>query len=110
MIHHVAVQHRLAREIEEPGAERDAAVARHRHRVVPDRDVQSLAVDLGQLERVGVDVEDVIAAVVVDHRPLLDRAEADPLIDSIDVKDPAVDEEGKFLVIAGRRVLRLDRP
>ena len=49
---------------------------------------ERLAVDRHHLERVGVDVEDVVVLVVVLDRPLLDRAERDRLVDAVGVEAP----------------------
>ncbi len=96
MVHHVAVEHEFAGEIEEARAEGDAAIARDDRRVQPDRLRQRLAVDLGQQHVVDVDVEDVIVRIVrliVDDRPFLHGAEANALIDPIGIEGLAIDRE-----------------
>ena len=62
-----------------------------------------------------MDVEDVVIGMVVDHGPLLDRAETNALIDASRIEAAAVDQEAELLVGRGRRDLRLagaerDRP
>ena len=77
MVHHMAVKHEFAGEIDEARAEGDAAVAREDRRIQPDGLRQRRAIDLGQQHIVGVDVEDVIFRIVrlvVDDRPLLHGA------------------------------------
>ena len=84
-------------------------LARHHHRVAPDRLGQLLAVDRDHLEGIGVDVEDVVVLVLVDDDPFLDRAQGNALIDPVGVELPAADQIGEFLVVGGRRKLRLLR-
>ena len=67
-----------------------------------------LVVDRHDLERVGVDMEDVVAGVVVDDRPLLDRTEANGLVHPLRIEPTAIDQVGKFLVRGGRGNLRFD--
>ena len=88
MVHHVAVKHVLAGEIEEARTEGDAAIARDDRRVQPDGLLQRLAVDLGQQHIVDVDVEDVIVGRLVDDRPFLDGAQSNALIDPIGISEP----------------------
>jgi hypothetical protein len=99
MVHHVAVEHVFAGEIEEARSEGDAAIARDDRRVQPDRLSQRIAIDLGQQDIVGVDVEDVIVRVPVDDRPFLHCAEANALIDPIGIESLAVDHEPELLPI-----------
>ena len=107
MVHHVTVEYVLPREIEKTAAERDAAAVRHDHRVQPDGLVDRLAIDLRQLERVDVDVEDVVVVLVlVGDRPLLDRVQIDLLIDPIVIEELVVDEEGELAPVTGRVDLR----
>jgi hypothetical protein len=104
----VAVEHCLACEIEETRAEGETPLSRHDDRVAPERLGQRLAVDRHDLKRIGVDVEDVVAGVVVDHGPLLDRAEANRLVDPVRIEPAAIDQVGKLLVRGGRGNLRFD--
>ena len=68
MVHHVTVQHEDAGVVEEAGAEDGgAAVARHDDRVAPRQVGLPLSVYLRDLERIGVDVEDMV--VVSDSGP-----------------------------------------
>ena len=108
MIHHVAMQHRLPREIEEAGAEGETSLPRHDDCVVPERLGYRLAVDRRHLKRVGVDVEDVIAGVFVDYGPLFDGTEADGLIHPIGIEPAAIDQIGKLLVRGCRGNFRFD--
>lgn len=103
----MAVQDEAAGEVLETGAEGHAPITWLHHRVPPDRLRDRLAIDLGELEGVGVDVKDVIAGIVVDDRPFFDGAEDDPLVDPVMIEDVTVDEKGELLVVGGRRILRL---
>ena len=86
VVHHVAVEHVFAGEIEETRSECDAAIAREDRRVHPDRLVQGLAIDLGQQHVVRMDVENVIVRLVIDDSPLFYSSQANSLIDSIGIK------------------------
>src|SRR3954454_32628 len=108
VVHHVAVEHVDAGEIDEARAEHDLpALALHDHGIPPFRHRQRLAIGRDHLERVGMDVEDVVVMLMrVDDGPLLDRAELDPLIDPAGVELLTVDEELEFLPMAGGVGLR----
>src|SRR3954465_11184754 len=111
MVHHVAVEHVDAGEIDEARAEHAlAALALHDHGIPPFRHRQCLAIGRDHLERVGMDVEHVVVMLMgVDDGPLLDRAELHPLIDTAGVELLAVDEELEFLPMAGGIGLRRGR-
>lgn len=107
MVHHVAVQDVLPGEIEEARAEGDAPAVRHDGGVEPERRLQRLAVDPRELERVDVDVEDVVVVLVqVRDLPLLDRAQLDLLIDALRIEEAAIDEEGELPPVPGGVDLR----
>ena len=96
MVHHMAVKHEFAGEIDEARAKGDAAVAREDRRIQPDGLRQRLAIDLGQQHIVGVDVKDVIFRIVrrvVNDRPLLHSPEANALIDPAGIERLAIDRE-----------------
>src|SRR5262249_36235534 len=67
-----------------------------------------LAGDRDQLERIGVDMEDIVVPLIlVDDQPLLNRTKRNSLIDAVGAKPHAADDVGEFLVIAGGRILGL---
>ena len=86
-----------------------AALAVDDDGIAPLRHRQRLAVDRHDLERIGVDMKDVVVMLMrVDDRPLLDRTELDPLIDAVRIELLAIDEKTEFLPMAGS--IRLRRP
>jgi hypothetical protein len=95
VVHHVAVEHVFAGEIEETRSEGDAAIARQDSGVHPDRLLQRLAVDLGQQHIVSMDMENVIVRLVVDDRPFFYSSQANPLIYSIAIEGLAINCEPK---------------
>src|SRR6478672_4843575 len=98
MVHHMAVEHELAGEIEEARSEGDAAIARDDRCVNPSRLRQRIAVYLCQQHIVYVDLEDVIVAhILVDNRPFLYGAEANTLIHPIGIESLAVNHEPESL-------------
>jgi hypothetical protein len=109
VVHHVAVEHVFAGEVEEARAEGEAAIAWDVHRVHPYGLRQRLAIDLGHLHIIGVDVEDVVVLVLIDDRPFFHRAEAHSLIDPIWIENLAVDQEPEFLPMLRRLDLGMRR-
>ena len=93
-------------------AEHDhAALALDDHAIAPFRHGQRLAVDRHDLERDGVDVEDVaVMRMRLDDRPFLDRPELDPLIDAVEIECLAVDEDGESLTMEPPRKVVLSTP
>ena len=106
----MAVQDVLPGKIEKARAKGDAAaIVRHDGRVEPRRRGDRLTVDCDQLERVDVDVEDmVVVRIEVRDRPLLDRTEVNLLTDLIVSERLPIDEEGELLPVAGGIGLRGD--
>src|SRR5262245_22245042 len=93
--------------IAESRPECHASVSGHHHCVVPARLGQLLAVDRCHLEGIGVDVKDMIVLVLVDDRPLLDRAERNAMVDTVWVESTAADQKCELLVIGCWRKFRL---
>jgi hypothetical protein len=106
MVHHVAVEHEFAGEIEEARSEGDAAIAREDRLVQPNRLLKRNTVDFGQQHIVDMDVEDVIVRGLVDHRPFLHGAEANALIDPVGIEDRAVDREPELLPCVPGSIVR----
>src|SRR5689334_4225958 len=107
VVHHVAMDHEAPRKVAESRPERHASVARHHHGVVPARLAQLLAIDRCHLEGIGVDVKDMIVVVLVDNRPLLDRAERNAMVDAVWVESTAADQKCELLVVRCWRKFRL---
>ena len=101
MIHHVAVVDEAPGEIQKARAERHASLPWHHHRIAPILLGELLAIDRDHLERVGVDMKDVVVFMLVDDGPFLDRTERNALVDAIRVESAAADEEAEFLVVGG---------
>jgi hypothetical protein len=111
VVHHVTAQHEDAGVVEETRADDDAAALswpRHDRRIPPHPIGPRLTADLHDLERVGVNVEDMVVVLVrVADRPFLYRPQPHPLVDARGIGDLAVHGEGEFLPVARAAAGRL---
>src|SRR6266581_2710814 len=96
------MQDEAAGKIEKPRPKGYAAFSWNHDCIAPYRRSQRLTIHGDRLERIRVDVEDMIAVIVIHDGPLLDGAERNALIDAIRIETPATDLERKLLIVGSR--------
>src|SRR6476646_5628778 len=101
--------HEATREIEKTGAERYVSLAWHHHCIAPLARRDLLAIDCDHLERIGMNVKDVVGGLLIDDRPFLDGPKRNALTDTVRIESVAAHEVGEFLVVAGGRIFRFER-